>query len=229
MRALRMRYRVIDFQPVKGRRPEVRVLPATPRTDPINPPHYVYFNEDCGAGRRAIFSALGSKAFAAEYMYLIAKYESALARTKHERAYWFYPLEKIALAYHISSRFAGLGLRGLVELGAMRVTHGQFGITARANEFGRSNRYYFEGLSAVHRRRKEFDELRANYGSNFELALSLAAELANGATIKNVVGLCELLNNSSEHKVKMAVAKLQRLPRRSLKRRLSYIKALCEN
>ena len=113
MRALRTRFRVIDFQPVKGRRPEVRLLPAKPATDPINPRHYVYFNEDCGADRRTIFSALGGKAFAAEYMYLIAKYESALARTKHDRAYWFYPLEKIAKGYHISSRFAGLGLRGL--------------------------------------------------------------------------------------------------------------------
>jgi hypothetical protein len=62
-------------------------------------------------------------------MYLIAKYESALASRKHGRSYWFFPLERITETFHVSPQFASSGLRGLVELGMMHVSHGQFGIT----------------------------------------------------------------------------------------------------
>ena len=149
LRLLRETFCVIEYEPLQRRRPQIRLTPARPGADILNPRHYVYFAGGWNRGRRAVFDVLGPRAFSAEYMYWIAEYESALARSKHGRSYWFFPLEKISKMYHVSVQFAGTGLRGLVELGIMRVMHGQFGLRAPNNEFGAANRYYFEGLGGA--------------------------------------------------------------------------------
>jgi hypothetical protein len=101
--------------------------------------------------------------------------KSALARAKHGRSYLFFPLEKIAKMYHVSGQFAGAGLRGLVELGIMRVMQGQFGRQAPNNEFDAANRYYFEGLGAIQLRQWQFEDLKIEYGTGFEPATSLGS------------------------------------------------------
>jgi hypothetical protein len=159
-------------------------------------------------------------------MYWIAKYESALARVKHKRAYWFFPLEKISTMFHISTRFAGVGLRGLVKLGVMRVAYGQYGLHAPNNEFAAANRYYFEGMGEIQRREGEFELIEHQYKTVFKVAHALAAELTNGSTIKNVQGLCELIATYGENRVRTAIENIAITPPRSLKRRLAYIKAL---
>ena len=131
-------------------------------------------------------------------MYLIGKYESALAQVKHARSYWFFPLEKIATLYHISPRFSGTGLRGLVELGALQVVPGQFSITAPGDQFGKANRYYFQGLEEVADRKRRMEEVRDDHPRQFAVAEVLSRKLINGATTKNVAGLWERLITSGD-------------------------------
>ena len=138
----------------------------------------------------------------------------------------FSRLEKISKVYYVSVQFAGSGLRGLVGLGIMRVMHGQFGISAPNNEFGAANRYYFEGLGEIQRRQWQFEDLESEYGKIFEVAKTLAVALTNGQTIKNVQGLCELINTHGKTKVRKAIEQIASLPARSLKRRLAYVSAL---
>ena len=192
----------------------------------LNPRHYVYFGGGWSQHHRETFAALGPRAFSAEYMYWIAEYESALARVKHGRAYWFFPLDKISAMYHVSARFAGMGLGSLVELGIMRVAHGQRGQWAPNHEFGAANRYYFEGLGGIVRRQWQFENLEQQYARQFDLARALAGELTNGQTVKNVQGLCELLAAHGETPVRQAIEQVATLSRRSLKRRLAYVRAI---
>jgi hypothetical protein len=159
-------------------------------------------------------------------MYWIAEYESALARVKHGRSYWFFPLEKISKMYHASTQFAAMGLRGLVELGIMRVMHGQYGLRAPNDEFGAANRYYFEGLGEPLRRQWQFEGLEREYKEVFEVAKTMAVVLTNGQTVKNVEGLCELITAHGEAKVQRAIEQIASLPTRSLKRRLAYVSAI---
>jgi hypothetical protein len=157
-------------------------------------------------------------------MYLVSQYESDLARVKHQRDYWFFPLERISATFHVSSRFAHYGLRALVDLGAMHVMPGQFRREAPNDEFGRANRYYFQGLDGVRRRRQQLKSLQAEYGQVFRAALPLADVLTNGRTVKNVRGLCDLLATSRREDVLQAIKTIADLPPRSLKRRLPYLR-----
>lgn len=226
LRSLRGTFRVIDYQPLQRRRPQLRLAPATPDADVTNPRHYVDFAEGWDQQQRAVFDALGPRAFSAEYMYWIAKYESKMASTKHQRDYWFFPLDRISAMYHVSPQFAGAGLRGLVELGIMRVMHGQWARQALNDEFGRANRYYFKGLSELWRRQREFARLESEYGKVFDVAKTLATSLTNGQTVKNVHGICELITTHGETKVRRAIKQIAALPTRSLKRRLAYVSAV---
>lgn len=226
LRSLRNTFGIIDYEPLQRRRPQIRLAPTRSDADDLNPRHYVYLAGGWNGRRRAVFDVLGPRAFSAEYMYWIAEYESALARVKHGRSYWFFPLEKISKMYSVSVQFAGTGLRGLVELGIMRVMHGQFGLRAPNNEFGAANRYYFEGLGEIQRREWQFEDLESEYGTIFEVAKTLAMALANGQTIKNVQGLCELIAAHGKTKVRRAIEQVASLPARSLKRRLAYVSAI---
>jgi hypothetical protein len=226
LRSLRNTFGVIDYEPLQRRRPQIRLAPARLGSDVLNPRHYIYFEGGWNRRRRAIFDVLGPRAFSAEYMHWIAEYESALARTKHRCSYWFFPLEKISKMYHVSVQFAGTGLRGLVELGIMRVMHGQYGRQAPNNEFGAANRYYFEGLGEPVRRQREFEDLESEYEKVFAVAKTLAVALANGQTVKNVQGICELITASGEAQVRRAMEQIASLPTRSLKRRLAYVSAI---
>lgn len=223
LRSLRTIYGVIDYEPLQRRRPRVRLAAARPGADVLNPRHYVYFEGGWNGRRRAVFDALGPRAFAAEYMFWIARYESALAWVKHGRAYWFFPLEELSRVFHVSVQFAGAGLRGLVELGVLRVVYGQFGLRAPNDEFGAANRYYFEGLEGSIRRQREFQGLQEEYGKVFKTS---AVALANGQTVKNVRGLCELIRAYGKAKVRRAIEEVAALPARSLMRRLAYVSAL---
>ena len=100
LRMLRETYQVIDFTPVRKRRPSITLRAPGPG-DLLAPQRYVYFT---GFGPRATKSVPrpGEPVFAAEYLWLISQYEASLAEQKHQRAYWYYPLEKIAASYHIS-------------------------------------------------------------------------------------------------------------------------------
>ena len=193
LRQLREEYGVIDFEPIRRRRPliELRMLGQKHGQNPVR--SYVYHNLPWTGHTREVFAQLGSRAFAAEYMYLIAKYEAALARNKHDRSYWFYPLDQISKDYHISPQFAGTGLRGLVQQGIMSVNYGQYGIEPSDDEFGRSNRYYFHGFAATIRRQQELTMLRRQHPDEIDAAMDLALVLINGATVKNVSGICELV------------------------------------
>ena len=226
LRSLRNTFEVIDYEPRQRRRPQIRLAPARPDADLLNPRHYIYLESGWNARRRAAFDTLGSRAFAAEYLYWIAQYESALARVKHARPYWFFPLERISQMYHVSVQFAGTGLRGLVELGIMRVTHGQFGLKAPNHEFGAANRYYFEGFGEIQRRQWQLENLQGEYQKELPLAKALATQLTNGPTVKNVQGLCELLAAHGEAPVRRALDQVIQQPTRSLKRRLAYVRAL---
>ena len=226
LRSLRETYGVIDFRPVQRRRPEIRLAPARPGADILNPPHYIYFSDGWSGQQRTIFDALGTRAFCAEYMFWIAKYEASLAQVKHHRSYWFFPQDKISKMYHVSTPFAGMGLRGLVELGIMRVTPGQYRLTAPHDEFGPANRYYFEGVREVARRREQFKIVQGQYEAVFKIAHDLAAELINGSTIKNVQGLCKLMVEYGEKRVRQAVSQIADTPPRSLKRRIEYVRAV---
>lgn len=226
LRELRSRYGVIAYEPVRRRRPMIRLVPPSPDTCLLHPEHYIYLGSIWSYAVRERFDVLGADSFAAEYMYPIAAYESALARTKHDRTYWFYPLGKIAKTYHVSPRFAGAGLRALVALGVMSVNYGQFGIQPNQDEFGRANRYYFQGFGQLARRKYALDQLEIEYEAEFPRALECSAALVNGATAKNVGGLCELIRCCGCDKVATIIEGLQGLPRRSLKRRLAYVQAV---
>ena len=223
---LRETYRVIDFTPVRRKRPTITL--RTPRLTNAakEPRHYIYHSDPWDSYRHAVFDRLGSRAFSAEYMYLIAQYESALANRKHGRRYWFFPLDRISEMFHVSTRFASTGLGGLIDLGIIHVAYGQFGITPKANEFGRANRYYFEGFSAALRRDSELRLLSREFAREFDVALALAANLTNGTTVRNVTGICELITEHGERRVRTVFARLASLPPRSLKRRLPYVRSL---
>jgi hypothetical protein len=175
---------------------------------------------------RAAFDSLGNKALAAEFMYWVAKYEAAIARVKHERSYWFYPLERISKTFHVSSRFAGAGLQALVDLGVMHVSYGRQDMTAPAGEFGRANRYYFDGFGAIARRKESFQELQDQYDEVFDVAHELSAELTNGRTFKNVQGLCELIVAAGEKTVQEVIGRLSGSQRRNPRRRLAYLRSV---
>ncbi|MCY2996058.1 MAG: hypothetical protein NTY19_50650 [Planctomycetota bacterium] len=226
LRSLRETYQVIDYRPVQRRQPRIRLAAAKPGADILNPHHYIYFNEGWSGTRRAIFDVLGNRAFCAEYMYLVGKYESALAQVKHGRSYWFFPLESISAVYHISTRFSGAGLRGLVRLGVMQVVPGQFSITAPGDQFGKANRYYFQGLGEVTDRKRRIEEVQDEHPRQFATADELSRKLINGATTKNVAGLCELMVMYGEEPVRAAVKHVANLSPRSLKRRLAYVKSM---
>lgn len=226
LRSLRSTFGVIDYEPVQRRRPQIRLAPARPGSDVLSPRQYVYLGGGWNQHHREIFATLGPRAFAAEYLYWIAEYESALARVKYGRAYWFFPLDRLSAMYHVSACFAGMGLGGLVELGILRVAYGQRGPRAPNDEFGAANRYYFEGLGEIVRRQWQFEHLEQQYAGQFEVARALGGELTNGPTVKNVQGLCELLAAHGEALVRQAVAQVARLSRRSLKRRLAYVRAI---
>lgn len=225
LRDLRSTFGVIDYEPARRRRPQIRLVPPAPDGYSLHPEQYIYLEGVWNDSTLPYFDRLGSAAFAAEYMSIISAYEAAMARAKQGRAYWFYPLERIAATFHISTGFAGTGLRGLVELGVLRVAYGQFGMTPNADEFGRANRYYYEGLSEIDRRDEGLRRLAAEFEAEFPRALEWSAVLTNGATLKNVGGLCELIRQQGPTAVVTGIERLQRLPRRSLKRRLPYLAA----
>jgi hypothetical protein len=104
--------------------------------------------------------------------------------------------------------------------------HGQYGLRAHNNEFGAANRYYFEGLGEPVRRQWQFEDLESEYGKVFEVAKASAVSLANGQTVKNVQGLCELISVHGEPKVRRAMEQIASLSPRSLKRRLAYVSAI---
>jgi hypothetical protein len=226
LRRLRETYQVIEYEPVQRRRPRIRLRPIKPGEDPLDPTHYIYFRSGWSGRSRGIFTKLGNRAFAAEYMYLIAEYESALARVKHGRLYWFYPMERLAQTFHISRRFASVGLQALVDLGVMRISYGRRDMTAPGGEFGRANRYYFDGLGILARREEQLQLLKARYGDVFEMACELSAELTNGATVKNVEGLCDLLAVHGEKAVRRGVGHLSKYRRSNPRRRLAYVQAI---
>ena len=225
LRSLRATYQVIEYTPIQRRRPEIRLALPRPGADIRNPRHYVYF-EGWDVNRRALFQPLGNRAFAAEYMFFVAQYESALARIKHQRPYWFFPLERISATYHVSQRFASVGLRALVDLGIMRVVPGQYGRHSRQGEFGAANRYYFEGLGEPARRDLLLRELRLRYPKEFDAAFSFCHALHNGATAKNITGLSELISIHGTERVRTAVEQVSGTSPRSLRRRLGYVRWL---
>ncbi|WP_339686482.1 helix-turn-helix domain-containing protein [Gimesia maris] len=226
LRQLREEYGVIDFQPVRRKRPLIELRILGQDHGAVSVQSYVYHDERWSSFRQRVFAKLGSRAFSAEYMYMIAKYEAALALHKNGRDYWFYPLEKISRDYHVSPQFACAGLRALVQLGIMSVNYGQYGITPKENEFGRANRYYFHGFEATVRREQELKQLRKQFPNEIDQALKLAPVLINGATVKNVSGICDLLAQHGTLSVQQVFDSLKVLPVRSLKRRLPYAEAL---
>ena len=226
LRMLRERYRVIDFTPTKRRRPEIRLVPPGPGSDPLNPRHYIYFREGFDADGRATFAHAGRQAFAAEYLYWIAMYEADLARVKHHRAYWFFPLARLSQMYHLGQQFAANGLRALVDLGVLTVVPGQRGRVAPAGEFGPANRYYFHGLGAVTSRLQERHVLQSRHGKVFDVASELANKLINRRTVENVRGLCELIADHGDAAVRRAVEQVDSYGPRNLRRRLEYVRAI---
>jgi hypothetical protein len=154
---------------------------------------------------------------------MISQYEASLADRKYERAYWYYPLEKIAASYHISVQFAGTGLRALVDTGLIAVSYGQQYLQARDNEFGKANRYYHRELSQALRREEILWPVEFEYPTEFEAAKQMAAALINGMTVKNVSGLCRLLARYGEPKVAAIIAQIAGYQRRNLRRRLAYV------
>jgi hypothetical protein len=223
---LRKDFGVIDYEPVRRRRPQIRLRPIDATCDPLDPRQYVYLGEPWDGRDRAVFDALGSRAFAAEYTYILATYEAAVARTKHGRAYWFYPLDKFSRTYHVSARFASVGLQALTDLGVMRISHGRRDMVAPAGEYGRANRYYFEGLHAIVEREDRFSELQGRYPSFFKVARRLSVELINGPTVRNIEGLCELFSTYGEAQVREVLARLSRYQKRNPRRHLAYLRAV---
>jgi hypothetical protein len=226
LRLLRDDFGVIDYQPVRNRRPEILLRPAASHADPWNPPHYVYFQDGWGPNDQQAFAALHRRAFAAEFMYFVSQFEAALAWRKHDRRYWFFPLERIATTFHVSTQFAAVGLRALVDLGVMRVRYGQYQPQAAGEDVARANRYYFVGLAELSHCSEGLEKLKAEYAAEHPLACRLAAELANGRTVKNVRGLCELIAHYGATAVHDAVAMVAKYQRRNPRRRLAYVSAL---
>jgi hypothetical protein len=223
------RYAVIDYDRVRRRRPKIRLAGPFNDARGAEPRHYVYLDETWGPDSRRRLERLGSRAFAAQYMHVIAKYESDLARLKHQRPYWFFPLNGISATFHVSPGFAQTGLQALIEIGVLHVVPGQYGREAPNDEFGRANRYYFRGLAGIVQRRWQLRELRAEHPDSFRLALQYANVLTNGRTAKNVRGLCELLSGNGVSDVRAAIRSIAGLPKRSLKRRLGYLRWLLAN
>lgn len=223
LRRLSDTYGVIDYQPVRSRRPRLCLRPVDPTEAPSQPHQYVYFAEGWSGQKRAVFERVGRRAFAAEYMYWIAAYESALAGAKHGRPYWFYPVERISQTFHVSAPFAGSGLQALVDLGMMRVAYGRRDVAAVSGEFGRANRYYFEGFEGWHRRQAQLEDLKRRYQDVFRPACELAGELHNGTTAKNVEGLCQWIGSVGEGPVREAVGRLAGYRRGNPRRRLEYV------
>ena len=223
---LRKTFGIIDYEPVRRRRPQIRLRPIDATADVLNPRHYVYLGEPWDGRDRAVFDALGSRAFAAEYTYILATYEAALARTKHHRAYWFYPLDRFSRTYHISPRFASLGLQALMDLGVMRISYGRRDMVAAEGEYGRANRYYFEGLPAIAERQRHLSVLADQYPSTFELARALSVELTNGPTVRNVEGLCALFSAYGEVKVREVLVRLSHYRKGNPRRQLAYVRAV---
>jgi hypothetical protein len=221
LRTLRETYRVIDFVPLRRRRPSIALRPPGPG-DLLAPKRYVYFR-GFEQGQQEWFDRLGSRAFPAEYMAIVSQYEASLAARRYRRPYWFYPLEKIAQDYHISAQFAGRGLRALVEFGMLTVNYGQRLPDAPGGEYGRVNRYYHHGMEAVMQRELVLRRVACKHPAAFTAAKRLSAALANGATVKNVEGICSLIARYGEAHVTAAIGQLGSDPRRSRRRRLAYV------
>jgi hypothetical protein len=221
LRMLRETYQVIDFTPVQKRRPSITLRAPGPG-DPLAPQRYVYFR-GFGPRQRKLFDGQGSRAFAAEYLWLISQYEASLAERKYQRAYWYYPLQKIAATYHISAQFASTGLWALVDTGLIAVSYGQQHVEARKDEFGKANRYYHRGFDQALRREELLGPVEEAYPAQFEAAKRMAAALINGRTVKNVHGLCRLLALYGEGEVAAIVAQIEGYQRRNLRRRLAYV------
>jgi hypothetical protein len=226
---LSRRYAVIEYERVRRRRPKIRLRALDPGCQLDEPRHYVYLDEVWTPELRGNLDGLRARAFAAQYMYAIAKYESDLAGLKHQRPYWFFPLERISAAFHISPGFAYTGLRALIELGVLHFVPGQYGRAAINDEFGRANRYFYRGLAGITQRRSQLRELRVEHPDSFDRALRYADVLTNGRTAKNVRGLCDLMSAHTVNEVEAAINALSQLPRRSLKRKLGYLRWLLEN
>jgi hypothetical protein len=79
------RYAVIDYERVRRRRPKIRLAAPPGNAEGAEPRHYIYLDETWDPASRRQLEPLGSRAFAAQYMHVIAKYESDLARLKHQR------------------------------------------------------------------------------------------------------------------------------------------------
>jgi hypothetical protein len=226
---LRRRYAVIEYERVRRRRPKIRLTDLLPGPEAPEPRHYVYLNETWGPALRRDLVRLGTRAFATQYMYVIAKYESDLAQLKHRRPYWFFPLERISATFHVSPRFAHTGLQALIKIGVLHVVPGQYGREAPNDEFGRANRYFFRGLGGITQRRYQLRELRAEFPDSFSYALRYASLLTNGRTAKNVRGLCELLSVHGRVRIGDAFRTLSEQPKRSLKWRLGFVRWLLNN
>lgn len=225
LRMLRETYQVIDFTPVRKRRPSIALRAPGPG-DLLAPQRYVYFT-GFGPREAQLFGGLlGSRAFAAEYMRVISQYESSLAEQKYQRAYWYYPLPAIAASYHISVQFASTGLRALVDTGVIAVSYGQRELQARQDEFGKANRYYHHGLNPALRRAEVLSPVKDEYPAEFDSAQRMAAVLTNGMTVKNVSGLCRLLARYGEREVAAIIAQLERCQRQNLRRRLAYVEGI---
>lgn len=221
LRMLRETYQVIDFTPVRKRRPSITLRAPGPG-DLLAPQRYVYFTGFSPSAQK-LFECLGSRAFAAEYLWVISQYEASLAERKYQRAYWYYPLERISASYHISGQFASAGLRALVDTGLIAVSYGQQYLEARKEEFGKANRYYHRGLDQALRREELLWPVECAYPAEFETAKRMATALINGMTVKNVTGLCRLLARYGEGDVAAIIEQLQGYQRRNLRRRLAYV------
>ena len=159
-------------------------------------------------------------------MWVISRYEASWAKRRHERDYWFRPLEKLAERYRISPQFAGRGLRALVETGLLAVSYGQRFLQPPNDEFGTANRYYHQKLDHALRREELLWPLQDEYPAEFAAAQRMAAALTNGRTVKNVGGLCRLLARYGEPAVAAAIGQIERYRRRNLRRRLGYVEGI---
>lgn len=221
LRQLRSDYMVLSYEPQRGRRPVLALRPpaTTTRIGHV-------WMQPWSAELRMLFEGLGSEAFAAEYMFVIAAYEAKLASGK--RDYWFFPLERISELYHISERFAGSGLRALVRAGMLRVMHGQYKRASPENHFGKANRYYFRGIDGALLLQERQARLQESFPQQYELALKYSCELTNGPSAKNLAELCQLIASAGPERVGAAIRAIARFPKTSLRRRAAYLRWLVE-
>lgn len=226
LRQLRETYGVIDYVPVRNRRPQIRLRPLADAGPSRPPPLYVHLGEGWSPSHRAAFDTLGEKAFAAEYLYWIAKYQAALAYSKQHSAYWFHPLDRLAQTFHISPQFASRGLQALVDLGLMHVHPGQRSASPDDPVVGRCNRYYFGGWDELRWRTSQLATLAPEYASSYGPATTWAAELINGTTVKNVEGLCRLIAEFGEVRVAEVIQRLSKYRRHNPRRKLAYVAAV---